>query len=56
MLPNSPNREVRPDQAAQVQQDVDNYRRFQTLAEEFVTRGEQIPRKTEKTPAAGSRP
>lgn len=35
---------VPPDQAAQVQQDVDNYRRFQTLAEAFVTLSEQITR------------
>jgi hypothetical protein len=35
-------RRIPPDHAAQVQQDVDNYRRFQTLAEEFVTVSEQI--------------
>jgi hypothetical protein len=35
---------VPPDQAAQVQQEVDNYRRFQTLAEEFVTLSDQITR------------
>ena len=33
---------VSQDHAAQVQQDVANYRRFQTLAEEFVTVSEQI--------------
>jgi hypothetical protein len=32
------------DQAAQVQQDVENYRRFQTLAEEYVTVNDQITR------------
>jgi hypothetical protein len=31
-------------QAAQVQQDVDNYRRFQALAEEYVTVSDQITR------------
>jgi hypothetical protein len=31
-------------QAAQVQQDVENYRRFQTLAEEYVTVSDQIAR------------
>lgn len=30
------------EQAAQVQQDVENYRRFQSLAEEYVTLTEQI--------------
>ena len=30
------------DQAAQVQADVDNYRHFQSLAEEYVTLSEQI--------------
>jgi hypothetical protein len=35
-------RRIPQDQAAQVQQEVDNYRRFQTLAEEFVTVNEQI--------------
>lgn len=38
---------VPPDQAAQVQRDVDNYRRFQTLAEEFVTLSDQITRRQE---------
>jgi hypothetical protein len=32
------------DQAAQVQQDVDNYRHFQTMAEEFVSLSDQITR------------
>jgi hypothetical protein len=32
------------DQAPQVQEQVDNYRRFQTLAEEFVTVCDQITR------------
>ena len=32
------------DQAAQVQQDVQNYRRFQSLAEEYVTLSEQLTR------------
>jgi hypothetical protein len=32
------------DQAAQVEQDVENYRRFQTLAEEYVTLSDQITR------------
>lgn len=36
---------VPPAQAAQVQRDVDNYRRFQTLAEEFVTLSDQITRR-----------
>ena len=35
---------VPPDQAAQVQQEVDNCRRFQALAEEFVTLSDQITR------------
>ena len=35
---------VPPDQAAQVQRDVDNYRRFQSLAEEFVTLSDRITR------------
>lgn len=35
---------VPPDQAPQVQQDVDNYRRFQALAEDFVTVSDQITR------------
>jgi hypothetical protein len=32
------------EQAAQVERDVDNYRRFQTLAEEYVTVSDQITR------------
>ncbi len=35
---------VPPDQAAQVQQDVDNYRRFQALAGDYVTVSDQIAR------------
>lgn len=35
---------VPQDQAAQVQQDVDNYRRFQALAENYVTVSDQISR------------
>jgi len=35
---------VPPDQAAQVGQDVENYRAFQLLAEEFVTLSDQITR------------
>ena len=35
---------VPQDQAAQVEQDVDNYRRFQSLAEEYVTVSDQITR------------
>jgi len=35
---------IPPDQAAQVEQDVDNYRRFQALAEEYVTLSDQITR------------
>ena len=33
---------IPPGQAAQVQQDVENYRSFQTLAEDFVTLSDQI--------------
>jgi len=33
---------VPPDQAAQVRQDVANYRNFQALAEEFVTLSDQL--------------
>ena len=36
------------DQAAQVEQDVENYRRFQTLAEEYVTVSDQITRLPEQ--------
>jgi len=39
---------VPPDQAAQVQRDVDNYRRFQSLAEEFVTLSDQITRRQDQ--------
>src|SRR5208282_4611359 len=54
---------VPPDQAAQVQQDVDNYRSFQALAEEFVTLSDQLTclqdqaqaPDVKKTPAAGGR-
>src|SRR6266508_1055836 len=35
---------VPQDHAAQVKQDVDNYRRFQTLAEDYVTLSDQITR------------
>lgn len=35
---------VPQDQAAQVQQDVNNYRRFQALAEDYVTLSDQITR------------
>ena len=35
---------IAPEQAAQVEQDVENYRRFQTLAEEYVTLSDQITR------------
>lgn len=50
------------DQAARVQQDVANFRRFQTMAEAFVSLSEQItrlrdePAAEEKTPAAGGQP
>ena len=40
---------IAPDQAAQVEQDVANYRRFQTLAEEYVTVSDQITRLPEQT-------
>jgi len=39
---------VPPDQAAQVQQDVENYRRFQALAGEFVTLSDQITRQQDQ--------
>ena len=35
---------IPPEQAAQVEQDVENYRRFQALAEEYVTLSDQITR------------
>jgi hypothetical protein len=41
---------VPPDQAAQVRQEVDNYRRFQTLAEAFVTLSDQITRQQDPPP------
>jgi hypothetical protein len=41
---------VPQDQAAQVQQDVDNYRRFQTLAEDYVTVSDQITRLQDQRP------
>jgi hypothetical protein len=53
---------VPADQAAKVQSEVDNYRRFQALAETFVTLCDQItrlqdqPANAKKTPAAGGRP
>jgi len=37
-------------QAAQVQQDVDNYRRFQALAEEYVTVSDQLTRLEDEDP------
>jgi hypothetical protein len=40
---------IAPDQAAQVEQDVANYRRFQTLAEEYVTVSDQITRLPEQS-------
>ena len=39
---------IPPEQAAQVEQDVENYRRFQTLAEEYVTLSDQITRLPEQ--------
>ena len=38
------------DQAAQVEQDVENYRRFQGLAEDFVTVSDQITRLQDQRP------
>ena len=38
------------DQAAQVEQDVENYRRFQQLAEDFVTVSDQITRLQDQQP------
>jgi hypothetical protein len=35
---------IPPEQAVQVEQDVENYRRLQTLAEEYVTLSDQITR------------
>lgn len=53
---------IPPEQAAQVQAEVDNYRRFQALAEEFVTVSDQLtrlpaaPAAEKKTPAPGRPP
>ena len=41
---------IPPDQAAQVQQDVDNYRCFQALAEEYVTVSDQLARLQDERP------
>jgi len=41
---------VPQDQAAQVQQDVDNYRRFQALAEDYVTVSDQLTRLQDQRP------
>ena len=38
------------DQANQVRQDVENYRRFQTLAEEYVTLSDQITQRQDAKP------
>lgn len=38
------------DQAAQVRQDVDNYRRFQALAEDYVTVSDQLTRRQDQNP------
>lgn len=38
------------DQAAQVRQDVDNYRRFQSLAENYVTVSDQLTRLQDQRP------
>jgi len=35
---------IPPEQAARVEQDVENYRRFQTLAQEYVTLSDEITR------------
>ena len=40
---------IAPDRAAQVEQEVENYRRFQTLAEEYVTVSDQIARLPEES-------
>ena len=40
---------VPQDQAAQVQQDVANYRRFQTLAEDYVTVSDQLTRRQDQS-------
>jgi hypothetical protein len=39
---------IPPDQAAQVEQDVENYRRFQALAGEYVTVSDQITRRQDQ--------
>src|SRR6266567_9113471 len=39
---------IPPDQAAQVQRDVENYRAFQGLAGEFVTLSDQITRQQDQ--------
>jgi hypothetical protein len=41
---------VPQDQAAQVKLDVDNYRRFQALAEDYVTVSDQITRLQDQSP------
>lgn len=41
---------VPQDQAVQVRQDVDNYRRFQTLAEDYVTVSDQLTRLQDQSP------
>ena len=41
---------IPPEQAIQVEQDVENYRRFQALAEEYVTLSDQITRLYDQTP------
>ena len=38
------NQRIPADQAPQVQEQVDNYRRFQSLAEEYVTLSDEITR------------
>ena len=43
---------IPPDQARQVQQDVDHYRRFQALAEDYVTVTDQLTRAQEADPEA----
>lgn len=44
---------VPAEQAPQIQEQVDNYRRFQTLAEDYVTLSDEITRL--ETPDAGSK-
>ena len=43
---------IPPDQARQVQQDVDHYRRFQALAENYVTVTDQLTRAQDAHPEA----